>query len=568
MTKFGKAIAASLTLMMCVCYTPVMAASLNYKKVTLGVGKKKSLKISGAKSVKWSSAKKTIASVSSKGVVTARKKGTTKVYGKVGKKTYTCMVKVVNVPKISSTKVTLKVGATKTLKVLYNTKKVKWSSSKKSVVSVTSKGKISALKAGSATIKAKVGSKTYSCKVTVPKMTLTKTSLTIYKGKTYDLNINNCKATAKWSSSNTKMATVKAGGIVKGVAAGTATITAKVKTTTLKAKVTVKSIASTTTSSTSTTTTAKAASTTNYTTTRTTYTAGVVGQCIKASVKLGSSGTYTTSDKSIALVSQSGFVMPLKAGIVTIKNTTANTSMKIAITDPGSVEVGVDVSYHNGNVDFSKVKAAGADFAIIRGGNTLTKLSTTNSDGIDLNLKTNIDKAQAAGLKYGIYWYMNSSDNKGLMTTSEADAQAAMLATYLKSYQTSYFKLPIYLDLEQLSALISGSTASSKVAYLQSLCEHFTSTLATYGFTDVGIYSSTSWYKTYLQSSYFVNSFSSRWLAHYGYNSVVGTSTANYTSVPSYSYNGVLYYPDLWQTGSDFTIDGISGYVDMNYKYR
>lgn len=560
MTILKKTIAASLTLMMCVSYTPVMAASLNYKKVTLAVGKTKSLKIKGAKSVKWSVAKKTIATVSSKGVVKARKKGSTKVYGKVGKKTYTCFVTVVNVPKLSSSKVTLKVGATKTLKVLYNTKKVKWSSSKKSVATVSSKGKVSAVKAGSATIKAKVGSKTYSCKVTVPKMTLTKTSIMINKGSSYDLNVNNCKATATWSSSNKAIATVKSGGIIKGINAGSTTISAKVKTTTLKAKVTVKNVATSTSS--------KSASTSNYTTTRTTYTEGVVGQCIKASVMLGSSGTYTTSDKSIALVSKSGLVMPLKAGTVQISNTAVNKSMTITITDPGSVECGIDISYHNGNVDLTKVKAAGADFVIIRGGNTLKKLSTTNSDGIDLNLKTNIDKAQAAGLKYGIYWYMNSSDNKGLMTTAEADAQAAMLATYLKSYQTSYFKLPIYLDLEEQSALITGSTTSAKASYLQSLCEHFSSTLATYGYTDVGIYSSTSWYKSYLQSSYFVNSFSSRWLAHYGYNSVVGTSLANYTSVPSYTYNGVLYYPDLWQTGSDFSIDGVSGYVDMNYKYR
>jgi uncharacterized protein YabE (DUF348 family) len=41
-----------------------------------------------------------------------------------------------------------------------------------------------------------------------------------------------------------------------------------------------------------------------------------------------------------------------------------------------------------------------------------------------------------------------------------------------------------------------------------------------------------------------------------------------YRAVPvTITYQGQTYYPDLWQTGSDFKIDGISGYVDMNYKY-
>ena len=68
-------------------------------------------------------------------------------------------------------KLTLKVGATKKLKVRGKKKsqKVTWKSSKKRVASVSKKGKVKALKAGTTTITAKVKGKKLKCKVTVKK---------------------------------------------------------------------------------------------------------------------------------------------------------------------------------------------------------------------------------------------------------------------------------------------------------------------------------------------------------------------------------------------------------------
>lgn len=527
----------------------------------LNIGGKKNFNLAyNSKKVTWSVSKKSIASINKKtGVLTAKKAGSLYVYAKAGGKRYKRYV-TIKKPSFSAKSTTVYVGQSKTLttKCLYD--KATYSSANKKVATISKKGVVKGVNAGTTKVYMKVNGKKYSTKITVPKMSMTKTSLSLSAGTTYDLDIKKCKATAVWSSDNTNVAKVSKGGLITTVAEGTTTITARVNDATLTCALTVTApVASVNVTN---STSAK----TSFNTNRTTSYEGVVGQTISASKVLGS-GSFTSSDTSIALVSNAGLVMPMSAGTVTITNTSNNKTMTITITDPGGVSQGVDVSYHNGSVDFNKLKAAGVDFAIIRGGNTQKKLSTTNSDGIDLNLKTNIDKAQAAGMNYGIYWYMNSSDNKGLMTTAEAASQAATLAGYLKSYETSYFTLPIYLDLEQTSALITGSTQADKVAYLQSLCQTFENTLNTYGYKNVGIYSSTSWYKNYLQSDYFVNHFTSRWLAHYGYNSVTGTSLANYTAVPSFKYNGVLYYPDLWQTGSDFKIDGVSGYVDMNYKY-
>lgn len=69
--------------------------------------------------------------------------------------------------RLNATKLSLKVGQSKQLKVRKKVKKVKWSSSKKSVVTVSKNGKIKAKKAGKATVYAKIGKTRLKCRVVV-----------------------------------------------------------------------------------------------------------------------------------------------------------------------------------------------------------------------------------------------------------------------------------------------------------------------------------------------------------------------------------------------------------------
>lgn len=74
-------------------------AKISKSKLTLKVGQTKKLSVKNLtkkqkKKLKWSSNKKKIASVNKSGKVTAKKKGTAKITAKVGKKKYTCTVKV------------------------------------------------------------------------------------------------------------------------------------------------------------------------------------------------------------------------------------------------------------------------------------------------------------------------------------------------------------------------------------------------------------------------------------------------------------------------------------------
>lgn len=119
---------------------------------------------------------------------------------------------------------------------------VTWSSSDNNVVSVDATGKITANAKGSATITVTTadGGKTATCTVTVTEPAAPievtaialKASTTIAIGDTETLTVTYTPADANtgkaltWKSDNTAVATVDANGVVKGIAAGKANITA------------------------------------------------------------------------------------------------------------------------------------------------------------------------------------------------------------------------------------------------------------------------------------------------------------------------------------------------------
>ena len=137
----------------------------------------------------------------------------------------------------------MNVGETATLKATVlpsdaANKNVTWSSSDKKIAAVTSDGVVKGIKAGTAIITVTtVSGKTAQCTVTVKEVQaasikLNKSSVKINVGESVTLkaavspsNTTNSKVT--WSSSNKKIAAVSASGVVKGIKAGTVTITAK-----------------------------------------------------------------------------------------------------------------------------------------------------------------------------------------------------------------------------------------------------------------------------------------------------------------------------------------------------
>ena len=101
---YKKGIAAALSIALLFSMMPGQVSdaktkkpALNYKKLTMTVGQKKTLKVKNVSKktkIKWSSSKKKIVTVTKKGVVKAKAKGKAVITAKIGKKKYTCKITV------------------------------------------------------------------------------------------------------------------------------------------------------------------------------------------------------------------------------------------------------------------------------------------------------------------------------------------------------------------------------------------------------------------------------------------------------------------------------------------
>ena len=98
---------------------------------------------------------------------------------------------------------------------------------------------------------------------------------------------------------------------------------------------------------------------------------------------------------------------------------------------------GIDVSVHNGAVDYKKVKAAGYDFVFIRDGYG-DILSYPQQ--IDSRYVENYKNAKAAGMHVGVYHYMYAT------TVESARREAQGMLSLLKGKQ---FDMPVALDIEE-----------------------------------------------------------------------------------------------------------------------
>ena len=175
-----------------------------------------------------------------------------------------------------------------------------------------------------------------------PHFELSKAKMTIYKGQTVTLKASyeekNVKATsAKWKTSNKKIATVTKKGVVKGVKAGKATITCTYKNVKTKCVVTVKNPVTSVDVKTSavkiTTTGGKNQATVNIGKTvplKVYY----VTKTNKTTTKqvAASKCTFKSNKTSVATVSKAGKITAKKAGTALITVTYNKKSYKLYVT--------------------------------------------------------------------------------------------------------------------------------------------------------------------------------------------------------------------------------------------
>jgi len=191
--------------------------------------------------------------------------------------------------------------------------------------------------------------------------------------------------------------------------------------------------------------------------------------------------------------------------------------------------VGIDVSAWQGQIDFKKVKADGAEFVIIR-------MAYNSEDDkeiyLDKYFEQNYENAKKVGLKVGVYVYTNAS------TTEDAIKQAKFIRKHLKKRKLDF---PIAYDFENWSGF---NSLKMNTHDLLERVNEYKSILKKDGY-DVMIYGS----KWYLENVWLDNDYTT-WMAHY-------TDQTDYSK----PYK-------LWQHASDGIIDGIEGYVDLDVYYK
>ena len=192
---------------------------------------------------------------------------------------------------------------------------------------------------------------------------------------------------------------------------------------------------------------------------------------------------------------------------------------------------GIDVSEHNGTINWEDVKNSGIDFAIIRCG-----YGKNDSSQDDLMFQRNITECERLGIPYGVYLYSYAGDREG--AKSEAEHVLRLIGN----------RKPvcgIWIDMEDAD----GYKQRNNIPYSAGVevCDEFCKIMESKGYY-TGIYANLDWLTGPLNNP--LLSKYNKWVAQW--NDVC-------------EYGGTYV---MWQYTSSGTVAGIEGNVDMNLYYK
>ena len=214
----------------------------------------------------------------------------------------------------------------------------------------------------------------------------------------------------------------------------------------------------------------------------------------------------------------------------------------------GATAQGIDVSEHNGTIDWQSVKDAGIDFAILRVGFA----GDTSGGRLDNYFRRNVSECERLGIPYGVYLYSYARNE------DEAQAEARLMLSALKGHSPT---LPVYYDLEERKTNADGSpmwTPFNDPSKLASIAKTFCGQIAAAGYKP-GIYANVNWFKNYLTDSCFLSSGWSIWTAQYWYG-------GRYDECLGLTPDAPAKY-DCWQYSARGSVPGVSGDVDVSYWF-
>lgn len=195
---------------------------------------------------------------------------------------------------------------------------------------------------------------------------------------------------------------------------------------------------------------------------------------------------------------------------------------------------GIDVSSHQGAIDWKKVKEAGVQFAYIRCGYRGYETGLINKDE---TFDYNISQAKANGIQVGVYFFSQAVSQK------EAEEEAEFTLSCMKKYEID---LPVVYDFEKPGGIFARTYTQSKDVTTENAVL-FCHIMQRKGY-DAMIYNSTNLFEKLFNLEY-IQEFGT-WVAHYN------------TPYPTYPYTY-----QIWQYSDSGKIDGIDQAVDLDLMF-
>lgn len=213
------------------------------------------------------------------------------------------------------------------------------------------------------------------------------------------------------------------------------------------------------------------------------------------------------------------------------------TGNRLTYSEGGQVrsQLGIDVSDHQGTIDWQAVANDGIDFAIVRAGN---RGYTEGALYADTQFSANIDGTTAAGLDVGAYFFSQA-------TTAEEAREEANLVLQLLGGR--YLALPVVFDHEPVSdaaGRANSVTGDTLNACAQAFCERLEA-----GGYETMIYGNKQDIARFGSASSVLANHDV-WFAEYG------------VAQPSGQFDFTM-----WQYSNGGTVAGIGTAVDMNIKF-
>lgn len=194
---------------------------------------------------------------------------------------------------------------------------------------------------------------------------------------------------------------------------------------------------------------------------------------------------------------------------------------------------GIDVSYHNGKIDWEKIKKSGVDFAMIRIG-----YGDDKHGGIeDRKFRYNMKKAKANGVEIGVYFY-SYADN-----IREAKKEANYVIKKMKKYNINY---PIAYDFEN-DYRRKRKLKKKNTKIIDTFCK----TVEEAGYNTI-IYSDANYFRDFLNTSKLTKY--GLWVARWTYDK---------NDFRDYDLENVL----IWQYSDKGRIKGCDYPLDLNVSF-